>query len=646
MKIAVSNPITKILTIFFMAAILCHSLAADNMDTRPATEKQNTWWANAVGYQMFVRSFQDSNGDGIGDFRGATTRLDYLKDLGINLIWLMPVFPSPSYHGYDVTDEKNINPDYGTLEDFDAFLSAAKTRNMHVILDFVPNHVSSSHPWFIESKNPNSAKRDWFLWRDAAPAWNKPWGEMGTVWHSSNNTLVVFPGTIQKALGGKEWNPSGPEAQATETTPGVFEFVAELPAGRYEYKVAIGGSWGENYGASDKRDGPNVVLNLNTTKIVRFVYDSNKHSLRDSVNNPEIKAPTTVPPANTAITNKNSFYYGAFWAGMPDLNWRNPDLEAAMNDAAKFWLDRGVDGFRLDAIRYVVEANTDDATGNAADGPDNILWAKKFTDFVKSVKPEAMLVGEAWTDANNIAKYTKATNGELMAFNFELQSRILESVQAGKPDAIKTQLAKPFAQNAVDALFFSNHDMNRPVFFNAGRYRVAADVLLTLPGQPWLYYGQELGMGNSVVSGDEGKRAPMRWDETANAGFTNGKAWSAFAGTAQNSVAAQQKDQTSLLHHYQNLIALRQANVALRVGGYVPLETGERVLGFIRNTAEQSVLVLINLDSDPANVKLNLASTQYKNSVSSQELSSGKYMQLNNIKLAPYGLLLLKLPKN
>ncbi|PYE54588.1 alpha-amylase family glycosyl hydrolase [Deinococcus yavapaiensis] len=611
--------------------------AADtSMLPRKASTAANTWWANAAFYQVFVRSFQDSDGDGIGDFKGLTSRLDYLKNLGVNALWLMPIFPSPSYHGYDVTDYQNVNSQYGTLADFDALLKAAHAKGFKVMLDWVPNHTSRNHPWFQAARDPSSDKHDWYLWRTSDPGWRKPWGEPGTVWFpvttgAQTTSRVVFPGTIQKALGGREWDPNGDASAATQVAPGVFEFVARLPEGSYEYKTAVGGSWSENYGAGDRPDGPNIRLAVPAGgAIVKFVYDANKHTVRDSLNNPgEVKAPDVVPARSgsataTSTATNTQYYYAAFWEGMPDLNWRNPGVKAAMNDAAAFWLKRGVDGFRVDAARYIVE-NKDD---NLPDNADTLAWTKDFTRFVKSVKPDAAVVGEVWTDLPTVAKYFLNGQGEDLAFNFDLRDALLGAVRGGSPDLVQTSMDRVTASyptSGVDAIFTTNHDMTRPSFASTTQAKTAASLLLTLPGTPFLYYGQEIGMPNGSGNADEEKRTPMRWTTQGGAGFTTGVPWYAFSTNDPNvTVQAQQANAASLLSHYRRLLSLRSQIAALRSGGYVPLQAKDGVLSFVRSTSDAAVVVIVNLGASAKNVTVDLSRVPVKIAGPVMEAWSGR----------------------
>jgi glycosidase len=658
------NPEMKRFISGFAILLFVFALSADFGSARAPTTAGNTWYANAVFYEVFVRSFQDSNNDGIGDFKGLTSRLDDLKALGVNALWLMPINPSPSYHGYDVTDYKNVNPQYGTLADFDAFMNAAHEKGFRVILDWVANHSSSLHPWFLESQNPNSPKRNWYQWRDTDPGWGQPWDGNGNTWHgavnktqTSSNLKVIFPGTIQGALGAKDWNPNGQETRALEVSPGVFELVVMLPKGKYEFKVALNGTWGENYGADAKRDGANIKLEVaSDNTIVKFVFNQTTHVVTDSINNPDlVQAPSSVPPRPTftdaPVQAGSSYYYGAFWEGMPDLNWRNPEVKAAMNDGAKFWLERGVDGFRIDAMRYVVEGEND----NKPDSPATLEWTRDFSSFVRGIKPDAAIVGEVWTDTETVAKYFQNGAGEQMGFNFPMQKAIAAAVNGSDNEPVNFELsrvAKAYPAEAVDAIFTTNHDLDRPFYFGAGRYRVAASLLLTLPGTPFLYYGDEIGMKNGSQGGDEAKRTPMRWDLSDGAGFSSTDPWTGFSTLGEKiSVKTQRETKGSLWNFYANMIKIRQSKTALRVGGFEPLTTDKRVMAFIRYINNEAVVVVINLDTDPQKVKLNFTSTRLEQARGTvRELTLGKTLTALSdanisgyeLKLSGAGLVLLE----
>jgi glycosidase len=639
--------------LFWLGLVLVSAFALAQMaGTRAPSSRADGWYANAVFYQVFVRSFQDSDGDGKGDLRGLTARLDYLRQLGITALWLNPIHPSPSYHGFDVTDYKGINPDYGTLEDFKGFLAAAKQRNIRVILDYVPNHTARSHPWFQDALR-GGQKRNWYLWRDQNPGWKQPWANGGNAWHpvqtgGSSSAKVVFPGSIQAALGATAWNPNGSETRAVEVSSGVFELVVRLPKGSYEYKVAVGGTWTENYGKNGRADGENIKLEVANDTIVKFVFDRNSKSVQDSINNPTtVTAPTEIPAPTqfNDAPSQTQYHYGVFWDGMPDLNWRSTDVREALFDAAKYWLELGVDGFRVDAGRYLFEESDNNT-------PDNELsqdWHTDFSQFVKSVNPEAAVVSEIWTSTETVAKYFQNGTGQDIGFNFDLSRAIRDAANRANPEAVQqvlTRVAKSYPTTAVDAIFTSNHDLERMKFLNSGRFRSAAAMLLTLPGTPFIYYGEEIGMPNAASNRDEAKRTPMRWSDRAFGGFSTTQPWQLFSTTDPNiNVEAQQKPGT-LWSLYKNLIRIRQANPALRVGGYTPLETGNsRVFGFVRQYNNQKIAVLLNLDSDPQAVRLKLGSSLPRGAAV-RELTLGKTLgnltENYAVKLNAYGLVLLE----
>lgn len=291
---------------------------------------------------------------------------------------------------------------------------------------------------------------------------------------------------------------------------------------------------------------------------------------------------------------------------MPDLNWRNPQVKAAVNGAAAFWLKRGVDGFRVDAIRYVVEGKN----GNTPDNPDNLAWVRDFETFVKGLRKDAAVVGEAWTGAPNVAKYLLGGAGEDLAFDFDLRDALLSAVggrSAAPLQAALDQVTALYPKGSVDAIFTTNHDLVRPEYGGLAQAKVAASLLLTLPGTPFLYYGEEIGLPNGPGGADEQKRTPMRWNPGVGAGFTSGQPWYAFSTDAPSvTVEAQRKDPTSLLNHDRRLLALRAQHPALRVGGYVPLLAQDGVLAYARYQGQDVVVVAVNLGATAAPVKLDL----------------------------------------
>jgi glycosidase len=436
-----------------LALLLCAGLAPAASAAPPATSWNNDWARGAVFYEVFVRSYADSDGNGIGDLRGLTGKLDYLKDLGVDALWLMPVFDSPSYHGYDTVDYEKIEPDYGTGEDFDRFLQEAHRRGIRVIVDFVMNHSSAQHPWFVESaSSPGSPKRPWYVWRGDDPGWTQPWGGNNHTWHPKNG----------------------------------------------------------------------------------------------------------------------AFYYGVFWGGMPDLNFSTPAVRSEMERLAAYWLSRGVDGFRLDATRHLFANGPGDLQN---DQPETHEYLKEFAAAVRQADPKSVLVGENWTTTEKIAPYL---NELPMSFNFPLADEIrgaLNSAEAAGIAAKLTEMAELYPAGSLDAPFLTNHDQARlatQLGNDPAKLRSAAAILLTLPGAPFLYYGEEVGIQNGSGSGDEFKRTPMPWDASAGGGFTTGKPW----------------------------FKLRHASAALMKGDLKLLSPGDRstpVLAFLRQSGKDRVLVVHNV---------------------------------------------------
>ncbi|MCK8487336.1 alpha-amylase family glycosyl hydrolase [Paenibacillus sp. MBLB2552] len=470
------------------------AVTADAVDPQPST----------VFYEVFVRSFADSNGDGIGDFKGLTHKLDYLNDgnpdtdsdLGIGGIWLMPINPSPSYHGYDVTDYREINPDYGTLDDFREFLNEAHKRGIKVIMDLVVNHTSKEHPWFKEAAaEKSSSYRDWYVWAE----------------DSGRAT-------------------SGSSAAGS------------------------GNPW---------------------------------HSVR------------------------GDHYLGIFWEGMPDLNFDNPEVRKEMTETGQFWLEQGVDGFRLDAAKHIYEDLQTDKSQATTD--KNVAWWQEFRSGLKEVKPDAYLVGEVWDpSAALIASYL---DGALdSGFNFSLAETILSSVKNEKDANIPFTLERSYklygeksGGNFVDATFLTNHDQNRVMTQLEGdlpHAKMAASLLLTLPGNPFIYYGEEIGMYGAKP--DELIREPMRWTQDDSDGQTTWETAVNNAGKKALSVKEQIIDPASLLSHYRKLIQIRNEFPALKDGAILEYETDQPgITAFVRATKDQAVLVVHNLTGGKLTFTLN-----------------------------------------
>ena len=437
----------------------------------PETEPAS-WWRDAVFYEIFVRSFNDSNGDGIGDFNGITQKLDYLKNLGINAIWLMPIHPSPSYHGYDVMDYYNVNPEYGTLNDFKILLEEAHKRNIKIIIDLVLNHTSSQYPFFIEANNdPQSQYRNWYIWSDTQTDRN---------WHEG----------------------------------------------------------------------------------------------------------------------KHGYYFGLFSSDMPDLNYNNPAVTAEMEKVVRFWLkDVGIDGFRVDAAKHLIEEN-----GEVENTPATHEWYKDFYKFYKASDPNAYTVGEVFNGGARLAKTYENQLDHI--FNFELANAFISSIRTNTNASINSAIDNTLG-NIPDfniANFLTNHDQNRVMSVLGGniqKAKLAAFLLLTIPGTPFIYYGEEIGMEG--LKPDDDLRRPMQWNAEANAGFSTVTPWrDPYNNYLQVNVVAQEQDPNSMLNQYRNLIKIRALHSALRTGNVSIIETeNSGVYAILCTDKNETLLVLANLAGQP-----------------------------------------------
>ena len=467
---------SKLLPVFVAFLLLLFSVTSIAAD--------HEWWTNVVFYEVFVRSFHDSDGDGIGDLRGLLERLDYLNDgdpattddLGVTALWLMPICESPSYHGYDVTNYYVIEPDYGTMEDFRALLDAAHERGIRVIVDLVLNHTSSEHPWFRASRGPESDYRDWYIWSNTLETVLGPWGQR--VWH-------------------------------------------------------FGGA---------------------------------------------------------------GYYYGLFWSGMPDLNYRNPDVSIQMFDVVRFWLDEvGVDGFRLDAIKHLVEEGKVQENTEATHE-----WLREFHQFYKGIDSSALTVAEIWDETSVVLTYYDEQVD--LCFEFALADAMLSSVNSGDPGALEDAWSEverlyPFQQYAT---FLTNHDQDRVMTQldeDLDKAKLAATILLTSPGVPFIYYGEEIGMTGQKP--DEQIRTPMQWTSDPSAGFTSGWPWERVNyDYKMKNVEAQLADSNSLLNHYRELIHLRAEYAALRIGTKTTVQSSApKVYAYLRHSESENILVILNLSN-------------------------------------------------
>jgi len=544
--------IHKLIPIILLISILA-GCATSNPTTTPMPTVEPTptpspyvgtdgfrWWNDTVFYEIFVRSFRDSDGNGIGDFNGITEKLDYLQAMGIKGLWLMPINPSPSYHGYDVTDYYAVNPAYGTMDDFKHLLEEAHKRDIKIIIDFVMNHTSSKHPWFQSALTPGSEYREWYKWSDSDPHTPGPWGQK--TWYRASNGL---------------------------------------------------------------------------------------------------------------------YYYAIFWDQMPDLNYDNPAVREEMKKVTSFWLkDVGIDGFRLDAVRYMVEDT------QLADSVSNHAFLEEWGQYYRSINPQAFSVGEAWTSNQNVKKYTETDRELDSAFNFDLAQVIIKSKE-DNAIALRFTLETTIRDfpDQDNANFITNHDMpramNQVIVDKEQKVKVAANVLFTAPGIPFIYYGEEIGM--SGTKPDEKIRTPMQWDSSQGAGFTDGKPWEAINSdfTFVN-VASQTGDNTSLLEHYRKLIQLRNEHSALRIGKtYVANSNSNKILSYLRMSSDEAILVLINIDDESlSNYKLDLSvgplSGQY-NTASLLDTSTIKQLTANDkggfddyvplAELPPYSIFVIQLTK-
>jgi alpha-glucosidase len=481
------------------------------------------WWQSAVIYQIYPRSFQDTNGDGVGDLAGIRRRLPYLVELGVDALWLSPISPSPmADFGYDVSDYVDIDPVFGTLADFDALLAAAHQVGIKVILDLVPNHTSDRHPWFTESRSSrDNPRRDWYIWHDAAPGGGPP-----------NNWQSEFGG------------------------------------GAWEYDAATG-----------------------------------------------------------------QHYFHSFLVAQPDLNWRNPAVRAALYDVMRFWLRRGVDGFRVDVIWRLIK---DD---QFRDNPTNPHWhpgdpahrsvvplytadRPEVHDVIREMRqvvdefPERLLIGEIYLPVERlVAYYGRDLTGLHLPFNFALlllpwNARLIAKLV----DDYETALPTGGWPNWV----LGNHDRPR-VASRIGREqaRVAAMLLLTLRGTPTIYYGEEIGMQQGVIPPDrvrdpvernvpghglgrDGCRTPMQWDAGPVGGFSDAAAWLPLVDDHRhNNVENQRADATSIYQLHRRLIELRRKRPALRLGGYRPIGATGDLLLFVRELDGDRLLVALNFGDEP-----------------------------------------------
>ena len=485
------------------------------------------WWQHGVVYQIYPRSFQDSNGDGIGDLPGIISRLDYLQWLGVTAVWLSPIYPSPmADFGYDISDYEGVDPIFGTLADFDRLVVELHRRDIKLILDFVPNHTSEEHPWFVESRDAASPKRNWYIWRPPGPGGGPP-----------NNWLSEF--------GGPAWS---------------------------------------------------------------------------------------LDPAS------GQYYYHAYLAQQPDLNWRHPEVQDAMHRVMRFWLERGVNGFRVDAVHMLIEDE------HLRDNPPNPSWqpgmspARSLMRIYSSDQPETqhmvaamrrvldeyddrVLIGEAYLPIDRLMKYYgEALGGFHLPFNFHLLSTPWNAPAIA---ALARSYEAALPHGAWPNWVFGNHDRSRLVNRIGGgaQARLAAMLLLTLRGTPTLYYGDELGMRDGSIPPDRIRdpweknvpglglgrdpcRTPMQWNDDEYGDFSTATPWLPMGVDGRHTnVAIQSNDPDSLLTLYRDLLRLRQRELALSGGSYREREVGPELLAYERQYEDRCFLIALNYSRDPCTLR-------------------------------------------
>jgi alpha-glucosidase len=478
--------------------------------------QSRVWWQYGILYEVYPRSFQDANGDGIGDLQGILRRLDYLAGLGIKGVWIAPFYPSPmADFGYDIADYCDVDPIFGALADFDQLVAAIHARGLKLILDFVPNHTSDQHPWFLESRSSlTNPKRDWYLWRDPAPNGGPP-----------NNWLSNF--------GGSAWTKDG-----------------------------------------------------------------------------------------------SQYYYHSFLKQQPDVNWRNPELRAAMYNVLRFWLDRGVDGFRVDVMWMMIKDDQfRDNPVNPASAP-NAPDSQRLLPVYNTNRPEVhtivaemravldsygdrLLIGEIYLPFDQLATYYgQDLKGAQLPFNFHL-------IHAPwNPDAIAkviTEYEAALPAGAWPDWVIGNHDQSRiATRVGSAQARIAAMLLLTLRGTPTMYYGDEIGMTDALIPeaevqdpaeknepgkgmGRDPERTPMQWDSSPSAGFTTGKPWLRLgADYATVNVATLSEQSGSVLGLYRTLIGLRNKTAALNSGSVEGVAGDGHILRYERVDDEERFAILLN----------------------------------------------------
>ncbi len=509
------------------------------------TTKDALWYKDAIIYQVHVRTFNDSNGDGIGDFLGLEKKLDYLQELGVNAIWLMPFFPSPLRDdGYDIADYDSVHPSYGTLEDFRKVLDSAHQRGIRVIIEMVLNHTSDQHPWFQEARiSQDNHRRNWYVWSDTDTQFK--------------DTRIIFLDTEKSNWA---WDPAS-----------------------------------------------------------------------------------------------KSFYWHRFFSHQPDLNYDNPAVREHMWNVMKFWLDMGVDGFRLDAVPYLIEREGT----NCENLPETHAIIKELRRRLDEQFPGRMLLAEANQWPADLRPYFGDSDEFHMAFHFPLMPRMFMGLKLEdrKPITEILQQTPEIPPSCQWSLFLRNHDeltlemvtdierdymydmyaQDRTMRLNLGirrrlapllnndrrRIELMNSMLMSLPGTPIIYYGDEIAMGDNISLGDRnGVRTPMQWTGGWNAGFSSAEPEKLYAplihdpvyGYPAVNVAAQRESEHSLFHWMQRIIAVRKSSAVFGRGSIEFLyPANHRILAYLRRLGNESVLMVNNLSSTAQAVELDLR--RYKGNV-------------------------------
>lgn len=480
------------------------------------------WWQTAVIYQIYPRSFKDSNNDGTGDLAGIIEKMNYLQWLGVDCLWISPIYPSPMHDfGYDISDYKGIHPQFGTMEDFDQLMTAAKSHDIKIIMDLVPNHTSIEHPWFEASKSSkNNDKRTWYLWKDP-----KNGGEVPNNWISE--------------FGGSAWT--------------------------YDEKT-------------------------------------------------------------------NQYYYHTFLKEQPDLNWRNEEVQEAMWDVMRFWFDKGIDGFRIDVLWYLVKDE------RFRDNPPNPDWHEGMQDHDKLIPAfsndqpfvhdlvekmrkitdneyqNKVLIGEIYLPFHKLVTYYNEGKGVHLPYNFSL---IAAQWNAEILNMIISEYEGALAEGDWPNWVLGNHDKPRVKsrIPKSQEYN-AAMLLLTLRGTPTMYYGDEIGMEDVAIPkerlqdprailepdigvGRDPQRTPMQWDDTAFAGFSDNEPWLPVGPSyTEVNVQKQQEEKASLLWLYKRLLKLRKEEPALHLGEYIPAGVHKNVLAYIRKHENSQFFIALNISDE------------------------------------------------